>query len=97
MAVTGLEHGMGAAEPAEVWSPVRGRVVFRTSVALADFVDRYLSAMRVIRVTGVDVGGMVLEWRHSFPQALYEGLERQASTRFGYQPATVEEITSAVG
>jgi hypothetical protein len=97
LAVTELEHGLGASTAEEIWSPVRGPLVLRATVSLSDFVRRYLSAMRVVRVTRVDASGMVAEWRHSFPQAIYEGLERQATARFGYKPLTTDEITSAVG
>lgn len=97
LAVTELEHGVGAAAAEEIWSPVRGRLVLRATVSLKDFVRRYLSAMRVVRVTRVDASGMVSEWRHSFPQAIYEGLEQQVTARFGYKPLTTDEITSAVG
>jgi hypothetical protein len=97
LAVTELEHGPGASTAEEIWSPVRGRLVLRATVPFGEFVRRYLSAMRVVRVTRVDVSGMVSEWRHSFPQAIYESLERQATARFGYKPLTIDEITSAVG
>lgn len=96
LAVTELEHGDEASRSEEVWSPVRGPLVFRASVTLEEFVRRYLSAMRVVRATRVDATGLVLEWRHSFPQAVYEALERQATVRFGYTPLTTQEITDGM-
>lgn len=53
--------------------------------------------MRVVRVTRVDASGMVSEWRHSFPQTLYEALEQQVTARFGYKPLTTAEIISTGG
>lgn len=97
IAVSELEYGAGTEGADKVWSAVRGSVVFRAAVPFTVFLRRYLAAMRIVRVRNVDASGMVLEWRHSFPQSIYEALERDVSARFGYKPMTAEEIGARIG
>jgi hypothetical protein len=70
----------------ELNSAARGKLLFEARVPLKDFVRDFLRALQRIRVLTVDAGGLPAHWPHTFPQCLYEDLERTATRRFGYHP-----------
>lgn len=95
LAVSEFSHGVGSSAPSEIWSAVRGPVVFVADTPLAHFVGEYLNCLRRVRLLSVATGTYTEHWRHSFPQSLFESLENIATIRFGYKPLTEREIREA--
>jgi hypothetical protein len=96
IAVSEFAHGVGSSTAEQIWSASRGSQIFSAHVTLAEFIVAFMNSARQLRVISVDSTGYLNEWRHSFPQSLYESLERVATARFGYKPRTVDEIGGSI-
>lgn len=92
VAITEFRFGSSSSAVSEVWSAERGRCLLALDTPLSEFSGAYLNALHKIRAESVDPTGHIKEWRHSFPQAVFERLGRIATRRFGYKPATADEI-----
>lgn len=86
-------YGANVRTSPELNSAARGKLLFEARVPLKDFVRDFLRALQRIRVLTVDAGGLPAHWPHTFPQCLYEDLERTATRRFGYHPLQTYELT----
>lgn len=93
LAVHETAYGTDVRTGPELHSAARGKLLFEARVPMKNFVRDFLRALQRIRVLTVDAGGLPAHWPHTFPQGLYEDMERTATRRFGYHPLQTYELT----
>lgn len=91
LAVHEFKHAE-AITAAEIWSAERGPAVLVCHQPLPEFVLLFTAATRRVRVTAVDVDGLITEYPRPFPFDLFGCLERSAA-RLGYQPTPLAELS----